>query len=116
MNAVPKSASSASTLVSRNVTVNGHRTSVRLEREMWVALFDICHREQRSAHEIAGLIAARKRPGTSMTAAIRVFVMAYFRAAATEAGHEAAGHGSGALMLAEDFWSSGRGKRRQQVA
>lgn len=115
MNAVPSSAASASTLVSRNITINGHRTSVRLEREMWVALFDICHREQRSVHELAGLIAGRKRGGTSMTAAIRVFVMAYFRAAATEAGHQAAGHGSGALIESPDFWSSGRAKR-QQVA
>ena len=34
-----------SALVSRNVRVDGHRTSVRLEPDMWEALRDICSRE-----------------------------------------------------------------------
>lgn len=33
-----------------------------------------------------------------MTAAIRVFVVAYFRAASTEDGHSKAGHGPGAVL------------------
>jgi predicted DNA-binding ribbon-helix-helix protein len=116
MNAIQRHFAAPSTLISRNITVNGRRTSVRLEREMWVALFNICHREQRSVNDIAGLIAGRKRSGTSMTAAIRVFVMAYFRAAATEAGHEAAGQGTGKLMAASDFWSSGKADDSRKVA
>jgi hypothetical protein len=36
----------------------------------------------------------RKNDKTSLTAAIRVFLMLYFRAAATEEGHARAGHGS----------------------
>ena len=40
-------------------------------------------------------MSACKPHGTSLTAALRVFVMSYFRAAATEDGHHKAGHGVG---------------------
>ncbi len=83
-----------STLVSRNITVGGHRTSVRLEPEMWRALKEISARENCSTHELCTLINFRKNKRTSLTAAIRVFLMLYFRAAATEDGHGRAGHGS----------------------
>lgn len=87
-------------LVSRNVTVNSRRTSVRLEPEMWNGLQDICRREYASVHDICSAIATRKPAGTSMTAAIRVFVVAYFRAASTEDGHSKAGHGPGGSFMA----------------
>lgn len=83
-----------SSLLSRNVTVAGHRTSVRLEPDMWDALQEVARRECRSLHQICTMVDQRRAPDTSLTAAIRVFVMAYFRAAATESGHEKAGHGS----------------------
>lgn len=82
-----------SSLVSRNITIFGRGTSVRLEPEMWVALNDIAKRKKCSIHDICGLIYARKKEETSLTAAIRVFLMLYFRAAATEGGHIDAGHG-----------------------
>ncbi|MCB9964975.1 MAG: ribbon-helix-helix domain-containing protein [Rhodospirillales bacterium] len=85
-------------LVSRNVTVLGKRTSVRLEPEMWIALKDIALREGCSIHEICSLIYLRKNTQTSLTAAIRVFLMLYFRASATEEGHSRAGHGSFEIM------------------
>lgn len=83
-----------STLISRNITVMGRRTSVRLEPEMWNALKDISRREQCRIHDLCSLIHLRKNPDTSLTAAIRVFLMLYYRAAATEEGHARAGHGS----------------------
>ena len=83
-----------STLVSRNITVVGRRTSVRLEPEMWNALREIARREQCTIHDICSLIHLRKNPATSLTAAIRVFLMLYYRAAATEEGHLRAGHGN----------------------
>ena len=89
----------SSTLVSRNVTVDGHRTSVRLEPEMWNGLREICRREHATMHKICSGIACRKPANTSLTAAIRVFTMAYFRAAATEDGHDRAGHGPGGGFL-----------------
>lgn len=82
------------TLVSRNITVLGRRTSVRLEPEMWKALRDIAKREGCSIHDICSLISLRKNAQTSLTAAIRVFLMLYFKASSTEDGHARAGHGN----------------------
>lgn len=87
-----------STLVSKNITILGRRTSVRLEPEMWNALRDIARREGCTAHEICSLIQIRKNTRTSLTAAIRVFLMLYYRAAATDEGHQKAGHGSFEIM------------------
>ena len=83
-----------STLLSRNITVLGRRTSVRLEPEMWHALSEISKRERCKTHDICSLIQLRKNHKTSLTAAIRVFLMLYFRASSTEEGHVRAGHGS----------------------
>lgn len=88
-----------SSLVSRNVTIGVHRTSVRLEPDMWNGLREICRREHVSIHDIATVVAVRKPANTSLTAAIRIFVMAYFRAAATEEGHNRAGHGPGGSFM-----------------
>lgn len=85
--------SKTGTLISRNITVLGKRTSVRLEPEMWIALKDIALREHCKINDICSLIYLRKHKETSLTAAIRVFMMLYFRAAATEEGHRRAGHG-----------------------
>ncbi|MCK5284798.1 MAG: ribbon-helix-helix domain-containing protein [Alphaproteobacteria bacterium] len=81
-------------LVSRNITVSGRRTSVRLEPEMWTALREIARRENCTIHDICTLISFRKKENSSLTAAIRVFLMLYFRAATTEDGHNRAGHGN----------------------
>ena len=86
---------SHSTLISRNVTVAGHRTSVRLEPEMWNGFTEICRRERATLHEVCTAVSQCKGANTSLTAAIRVFVMAYYRAAASEDGHTRAEHGQG---------------------
>lgn len=86
------------TLVSRNITVMKRRTSVRLEPEMWQALREIAKRERCTIHNICTLIDMRKNEKTSLTAAIRVFLMLYFRAATTEEGHRKAGHGDFEVM------------------
>lgn len=82
------------TLMSRNVTVGKRRTSIRLEPEMWDALKDIARREGCTIHDVCSLVQLRKNARTSLTAAIRVFLMLYYRLAATEDGHRRAGHGS----------------------
>lgn len=89
-----------STLVSCNVTILGRRTSVRLEPAMWNALHEIAGREKCKVHDICSLIHLRKNRKTSLTAAIRVFLMLYYRAAATEEGHGRAGHGNFRSMMA----------------
>ncbi len=85
----------SSTLLNRNVTIAGHRTSVRLEPAMWSALREVCERERMSIHDVVTAI-ARERAESSITSAIRVYLLTYFQAAATENGHRSAGHGAGA--------------------
>ena len=80
---MPPSFSGKSTLVSGNVTIAGHRTSLRLEPEMWDALKDVCTRERLSIHEVCTRIDARRQDGTSLTAAVRTFMVTYYRDAAT---------------------------------
>ncbi len=87
-----------SSLISRNITILGRRTSIRLEPEMWNSLNDIADRENCSIHDICSLVYTRKSQETSLTAAIRVFLVLYFRAAATEVGHKEAGHGNFNVM------------------
>lgn len=70
-----------STLVSRNVTVAGRRTSVRLEPAMWRALNEICQRERCTIHDYVTEV-DRTRSASSLTAAIRVSLLQYFRAMA----------------------------------
>jgi predicted DNA-binding ribbon-helix-helix protein len=81
------------TLVNRNVRIAGRRTSIRLEPAMWNALQEICLREHASMHEIVTRVAGT-RSESSMTAAIRVYLLNYFQAAATDDGHRNAGHGA----------------------
>lgn len=81
-----------SSLVNRNVIVNQRRTSVRLEQAMWDALAEIARREGATVHEICSRVAAEHRE-SSFAAGLRVFILGYFREAATPEGHARAGHG-----------------------
>jgi predicted DNA-binding ribbon-helix-helix protein len=82
----------SSNLITRNITVAGRRTSMRLEPEMWDAFDEICRRESKTIHEICTLVSQHKGR-SSLTAALRVFVLSYYREAATDNGHTGAGHG-----------------------
>ena len=53
---------------------------------MWDALHEICAREGRSVHEICTEI-DRRRNQSGLTAGVRVYILTYFREAATEDGH-----------------------------
>ncbi|HVM84223.1 MAG TPA: ribbon-helix-helix domain-containing protein [Candidatus Binatia bacterium] len=79
-------------MIARNVTVAGRRTSLRMEPEMWDALQEAAAREGQTLHDFCTAV-AKRRGAFSMTAAIRVHLLGYFRDAATEAGHRNAGHG-----------------------
>ena len=83
---------STSRLVNRNVTSTNGRTSMRLEPELWAALEEICHRESMTLADLVKSIERRGHPG-GRTSAVRVFVLTYFRNAASEDGHRHAGHG-----------------------
>ena len=78
-----------SALVSRNVRIDGHRTSVRLEPDMWEALREICGREEVSIGEICSEV-NRSRDTAGFTSSVRVFILNYYRAAGCDAAAAAA--------------------------
>lgn len=95
-------------LISRNVTINGWRTSLRLENEIWEAVSEICEHENVTVHQLFTLVDGR-RGRSSRTSAIRAFIVAYFRNASTDKGHFKAGHGK----LASEIGA--KSKRKQPV-
>jgi predicted DNA-binding ribbon-helix-helix protein len=66
---------------------------MRLEPELWRALAEIGEREHKDISSLVRKAEDEENPG-GRTSAVRVFVLDYFRAAATECGHSAAGHGT----------------------
>jgi predicted DNA-binding ribbon-helix-helix protein len=76
----------------RNIKLAGRRTSLRLEPEFWDALDEIVARESSTLSALCERIKGR-RTAANLTAAVRLYVLRYFRSAATETGHRNAGHG-----------------------
>jgi predicted DNA-binding ribbon-helix-helix protein len=66
---------------------------MRLEPEVWDALREICLREGLELRELIKQVELTAAPG-GRTSAVRVYVLQYFRAAATHEGHVLAGHGT----------------------
>lgn len=62
----------------RNIVANGRRTSMRLDKETWNALSDICRRENTTLYKLCSLIDASKG-SSGLLAATRLFVLAYYR-------------------------------------
>ena len=81
-----------SRLINRNVVAGSGRTSMRLEPELWEALAEISARERQDINHLVRRIEGVGHEG-GRTSAVRVFVLQYFRAAASESGHLATGHG-----------------------
>lgn len=94
-----------SRLVNRNVVAERGRTSIRLEPELWDALQEICRREQVGLGELVRRIEQAGGSAGGRTSAVRVYVMSYFREAATEEGHRRAGHGLGPAFSGRSDWS-----------
>ena len=80
-------------LVCKNVNVSSRRTSIRIEDELWSAVEELCRREEMTLHELCTLI-DQYRGISGLTAALRVFLIVYYRLAASERGHAEAGHGA----------------------
>ena len=70
-------------LINRNITVDGHRTSIRLEPEFWDGLADIAQREHQTVDELCTEV-DHGAGGLSRTAAIRVFITSYMTQRAAE--------------------------------
>ena len=88
-------------LISRNIFVNGRRTSMRLERPIWDAIGDICDKEGLTIHEFITLIDHR-RDKISRTSVVRAFVVTYLHALATESGRLRKGTVSSILLQVAD--------------
>lgn len=73
----------ARAMLSRNVRIHNRRTSVRLEPAMWAALNEIAMAENCTIHDLCGAVHDLKDEGVSFTAALRVFLMEYYRTAAS---------------------------------
>lgn len=79
----------ASTLVSRNVTIRGRRTSIRLESGMWDALHEVARARGQTIHQFCSEVDANRQE-SSLTAAIRMALLEHYRQA-----NQAAPEGSG---------------------
>ena len=82
-----------SRLLNRNIIGARGRSSMRLEPEIWEALQEICKRERVALGDLVQRVEGNKSEG-GRTSAVRVFAFQYFRVAATDEGHVAAGHGT----------------------
>lgn len=63
-------------LINRNITVDGHRTSIRLEPQFWDGLADIALRERLTIDELCTEV-DHGAGDLSRTAAVRVFITSY---------------------------------------
>jgi predicted DNA-binding ribbon-helix-helix protein len=96
---------SLSRLVNRNVVAERGRTSMRLEPELWDALGEICEREGQDMSTLVRKVEASGHAG-GRTSAIRVYILNYYRSAATEVGHAGAGHGPIVCNRIQEFTRS----------
>lgn len=103
-----------SRLVNRNVVAERGRTSIRFEPELWDSLQEICRRERIGLGELVRRIEQEAGPSGGRTSAVRVFVLTYFRTAATEDGHREAGHGQIFAPLPE--WGDSAAAGRSRIA
>jgi predicted DNA-binding ribbon-helix-helix protein len=79
-----------STLLNRNVWIGRRRTSLRLEPAMWQALEEVAASSALTIHQLCTMIDERRRE-SSLTAAVRVFLLLYYRDASREGGAQS-GH------------------------
>ncbi len=64
--------------VRKNVTIQGHRTSMSLEKAIWSGLEEICEREEVTFNQICSIVDSSRKT-TSRTSAVRTFIVNYYR-------------------------------------
>jgi predicted DNA-binding ribbon-helix-helix protein len=75
-----------SSVKKRSIILGGHKTSISLEDNFWTSLKHIAHGRRTSVSDvIASLDAARQN--SNLSSAIRVFVLAHYRAMAVASPH-----------------------------
>ncbi|PCJ99498.1 MAG: aryl-sulfate sulfotransferase [Zetaproteobacteria bacterium] len=60
-----------------NIIINGKRTSITLEPQIWNILQEVSAEQNCDVHELCSFIHDRKNPESSLTSAIRVFLISY---------------------------------------
>ncbi|WP_171121370.1 MULTISPECIES: ribbon-helix-helix domain-containing protein [unclassified Ruegeria] len=66
--------------VKRSLTLKGHRTSVSLEDEFWLAFRDIAKSKNTPINALAAEIDVQRDPDVGLASAIRVFILNWYRA------------------------------------
>ena len=64
----------------RSVTLSGHRTSISLETEFWRALAEIAAETKRPLARLIDEVDKREGRDKNLSSALRVFVLAHYRA------------------------------------
>ncbi len=72
--------------VKRSLTLNGHRTSVSLEAEFWVAFRDLAAKKNRTINALAAEIDASRGQDSGLATAIRLHVLRELQDRVTKAG------------------------------
>lgn len=80
-------------LINKIILINNRRTSMRLCLKEWDALYEVCKIEKISKNHLIEMIEANKSELLGLTYSTRLFLVTYFREAASEEGHKKAGHG-----------------------
>ena len=65
-------------LLCKNVVVNGRRTSMRLEKEVWNALSESCKEQNISLNTLCSQIEETK-DNTGLSSAMRIHALNYYR-------------------------------------
>lgn len=63
-----------------SVTLNGHRTSISLEPEFWVALREIAKLNNQPINALVSQIDTSRSRETGLASAIRVFILKQYQA------------------------------------
>lgn len=72
-------------MAKRSLTIAGHRTSISLEEPFWQALNEIAAARRQSLAAVIARIDRTRPEGTNLSAAIRIFVLDWYRGNATAA-------------------------------
>jgi predicted DNA-binding ribbon-helix-helix protein len=73
--------------VKRSFSIEGHRTSISLERPFWDALKEAAAREGLSLASLVAKIDAT-RGGAGLSSAVRIWILDYFRLSRAKASYD----------------------------
>ena len=73
-----------SAILKRSIVLRGHKTSVSLEDEFWLALKEIASLRQITTTELISQVDASRSPG-NLSSTLRIMVLSHFRQLPTAA-------------------------------